>query len=181
MTSTLGVTTIKRSNAKLVGLIFGSAVFVAIGLWMTSKAVIGGEPVVVGVFGVAGILLFGAAAIASGFRMAKGDEAPLRFSPTGLSDARNFTGELPWSDIARISEWRYRGTSMVRIDLVEGGGQTIQMTRSGAIARKLNASFGMGDLFIAASDVAVSFPKLWSVINAYCAEFRPEAIAPDVP
>lgn len=109
------------SRWRTAGLVMGSLVFVAIGLWMIGA--IGPAPTsgrysqsLILLAGWASIIFFGFCAAGWGKRLVD-RQAQLRIGAAGIHSAPWSTQTIPWSEISDVGTWSSQGQTMIVLHL----------------------------------------------------------------
>lgn len=166
---------IERSVSKLIGLIAIGAAFVAIGVSMINGGAAESRGVSSLYFGWIGTVFFGLCLLVTIHRLIFGHRKPVELSTQGFWDKRAFAQEVPWSAVSRISAWSHSGTSMLRIQFTDEAILRNQLTLIGKTTRWLNKPFGLEGIYVASTDLDISFSELRMLFQKYLSEGNPNA------
>ena len=99
-------------------MLFGSLVFVGLGLWMAGA--FGGSPVPfkIQVWGWVGVLLFGLCALMIIPRLTDIDDQ-VRISSIGIYSKHWSDQTIPWSEITDVSVWKFRQQKSLTLRLAD--------------------------------------------------------------
>lgn len=172
-------TIIQTSKLKLVLLILGSCVFVALGAWMLSfdaAEIRQGrsfnfffrEPWVVYGFGVAAVVFFGLCGL-YGFKKTFDKKPGLVLNSSGVVDNASgvAAGFIPWSDIAGASVYEIQGQKMLAIGLRD---PRKYIDRGGGLKRTLNRmnyKMSGSPVTIPLTALEIDFAELVSLFERY--------------
>jgi hypothetical protein len=166
---------IERSVSKLIGLIAIGAAFLAIGVWLINGGAVdsrGESSVYIGWIGAA---FSGLCLLVAIHRLIFGHRKPVELSKQGFWDRRALTQEVPWSAVSRISVWSHRGTSILRIQFTDEAILRNRLTPIGKTTRWLNRPFGLDGVYVASTDLDISFSELRTLFQNYLSEYNPAA------
>ena len=175
----LGQTSIMRSLPKSIGLLILASVFVVGGIWLSHEGTVGTKGTISIFIGWLSVLFFGMGFVMILLRLIFGSNTPVIFSQTGFVDKRLFKGEIPWSEIVRVSVFSYRKTSQIRLQLTTEGIHRLELTWSAKIIRWMNYPFSSDGLHFSSSDLDITFPEFWNIMHRYLTEFCPHALGND--
>lgn len=166
---------IERSVSKLIGLIAGGAAILATCVWLIGGGGVdtrGESTVYIGWIGTA---FFGLCLLVAIHRLIFGHRKPVELSKQGFWDRRSLVQEVPWSAVSRISVWSYRGSSMLQIQFTDEAILRNQLTPVGKIIRWFNRPFGLDGVYVASTDLDISFSELRTLFQNYISEYNPAA------
>jgi hypothetical protein len=169
-------TVIKRSVPKLIGLVAIIAAFVAISVWMLIGGAVDSRGEVTVYVGWIGTVFFGLCLLVAIHRLIFGHRKPVELSTLGFWDKRAFAQEVPWSAVSRISVWSHRGSTMLRIQFTDDAILRNQLTPVVNVARWLNTQSGLDGIYVASTDLDISFSELRMLFRKYLSEYNPTAI-----
>lgn len=169
-------TCIMRSLPKSIGLLIVGSVFVVGGIWLVYDGYVDTKSTSTVVLGWLSVLFFGMSSALILYRLIFGSNTPVILSQTGFVDKRLFRGEIPWSEIARVSVFSYRKASQIRMELTYEGINSLDLTWSTKIIGWINKPFSSDMLYITSSELDISFPEFWIVMRRYVTEFCPHAL-----
>lgn len=169
-------TVIKRSVSKLIGLVAIGAAFVAIGVWMINGGAVESRGEGTVYLGWIATMLFGLSLLVAIHSLIFGHRKPVELSTQGFWDKRALAQEVPWSAVSRISVWSHRGTSMLRVQFTDETILRNQLTPIGKTTRWLNKPFGLDGVYVASTDLDISFSELRMLFQKYLSEYNPTAI-----
>ena len=165
---------IERSVPKLIGLVAIGVALMAIGVWMMKGGAVdtrGGEASVY--VGWLCTVVSGFCLLITIYRLIFGHRKPVELSTQGFWDKRALAQEVPWSAVSRISVWSHRGTSMLRVQFTDEAILHNRLTPIGKKTRWLNKPFGVDGIYVASTDLDISFSELRMLFQKYLAEYYP--------
>jgi hypothetical protein len=170
------LTVIKRSVPKLIGLVAIGAAFVAISVWMLNGGALDSRGEVTVYVGWIGTVFFGLCLLFAIHRLIFGHRKPVELSTQGFWDKRALAQEVPWSAVSRVSVWSHRGTSMLRVQFTDDAILRNQLTPIVKVTRWLNTPSSIDGIYVASTDLDISFSELRMLFQKYLSEYNPTAI-----
>jgi hypothetical protein len=166
---TTGTVEIEYSRAKLFGLAAIGLLFVAAGAAM----VLFPGPrfqVFIGYFAAA---FFGLGAIKAVWSLLCSSGPIITITPEGIRDTRIASKFIPWSGIARISTWSYRGNKALVLMLKPGVNEEVALTWLARLTRIPNYLVGVDGFAIMATGLKTDYQTLLQTILSYARAYSP--------
>ncbi|MEM8749568.1 MAG: STM3941 family protein [Pseudomonadota bacterium] len=173
-----GLISINRSKTKLSGLTIGGVLFVWAGVWLANggavESKLGEVSIYVGWFGGA---FLGLCLVVSIQRLLFGCRTPVVLSPSGFVDKRTLRNEIAWKSVSRMTVWTFKGNSIICLYLTSDARRNLQLNWIGTVTRLFNKWDDTGDVYVASTDLDISFPDLLSHFRQYLMQYQPNALA----
>ena len=176
-------TIIEVSKGKIVLVILGSCVFVALGLWLLSfdaEAVrsgrsfrpFGNDPLIARVFGGVAVGFFGLCGL-YGVKKLFDRKPGLVFNASGIIDNASgvAAGFIPWSEVVGTAIFEVNGQKTLIIGVAD---PQKYVERGGALRRALNKAnykFSGSPISISSHALDIAFPELLSLFNRYLQKY----------
>jgi hypothetical protein len=114
-----------------------------------------------------GVLLFGACTVLAFWR-ALGSRGPVVIlTPSGLTDTRVASAEIPWRGVQGISTWAHKGQKVMVLAVDPAIEKSLPLTRIARMTRRVNASLGADGLCVTAQGLKISYENLLMQASAY--------------